>query len=448
MRTNSIVRTALFRLTLLYVAVFLGAAIVLSIGGALSLSLILERQIRTDIEAEIEVLASLIESEPIGLRETLDARVEEFDEFDYLLLDPTGDVLAGTLESGPQVEDWTYVVPPGGEEDEPAIAKGRYLPGGVFLLVARDAEILYETRDFAFEFAGWGLGLALPLAIGGGLTTSFVTLRRIDRINRATRRIRMGDMSERVPVGSVDDEFNRLSRNINDMLDGIAELTEGIRQVSNDIAHDLRTPLSRLRQDLERAKNDPSTADCQDLIENTVSQIDELLATFSSLLKISQIEAGHDRKHSEPVDLSCLFLSLVETFEPVAESVGKTLTANITEGLQFFGDKALLRQMIANLIENSIRHTPHGAEIDVRLDRNENGTYAVIADNGPGIPKWAREKIFQRFFRLDESRQTSGNGLGLSLVAAIAKYHSIAIQVSDNAPGLKLLMRFPAAHSV
>ena len=267
-------------------------------------------------------------------------------------------------------------------------------------------------------------------------------MRRIETINRATINIRRGDTTERVPVTDVDDEFNRLAQNINAMLDGLRELTEGNWQVTNDIAHDLRTPLTRLRQDLERAQQEPQTEGHESLVERSIASIDEVLDTFSSLLRISQIESGSERARFTWVNMSGLFRDLADTFAAVAEEAGKVVNCNIMNGLQLLGDKTLLRQMIVNLIENCIQHTETGANITIELGRDDTGVYAIIADDGPGVPKWAREKIFRRFFRLDQSRHSRGNGLGLSLVAAIAKHHGIALTLSDNNPGLRVLLRF------
>jgi len=446
MRLNALVRTALFRLTLVYIAVFMGSALVLAIGGAYAVSLVLENSVRVDVEEELVSLADTFDSNG-GNRLVLELQARLSDRtngrFDYLLQDPTGTPLAGTLPPMAPVEGWISLVTPDGEEDEPAIAMGMFLPDGEFLLVAGDAEFMYEARDFIFDTLGWGFGLALPLVIGGGLAASFFMLRRIEAINRTTVKIRHGNLAERVPVGTSDDEFNRLALNINAMLDGMEELTESIRQVTNDVAHDLRTPLTRLRQDLEFALEDSRGEDQADLIDRSIAQIDEILATFTSLLRISQIESGSADRRFTPLDLSGLFRDLCETFETVAEDSDKTLSGDISDGLMFSGEKNLLRQMIVNLIENAIQHTPAGSRITVELARNGAGTTAVIADDGPGIPDWAREKIFGRFFRLDESRKTPGNGLGLSLVAAIAKYHDIALEVTDSQPGLRILMRFP-----
>lgn len=445
MRLRSLLRTALFRLTLLSVAVFLGSAFVLAIGTAFFLSLFLETEFREEVEGELH--SFVLEYDRNGKSQVVYEIQNreangEYKDFDYLLLDSSGAPIAGSLQAIQPIEGWIDVVTPEGEVDEPAVAKGAFLPNGEFLLVARDAESLYESRDFILEMLGWGFGLAFPLSVAGGIATSLATLRRIETINRATIRIRHTDMSERVPVSDVDDEFNRLAQNINAMLDGMQELTEGIRQVTNDIAHDLRTPLTRLRQDLERAQQSPAAKGRDSFIDTSISRVDEILDTFSSLLRISQIESGEGKAHLKWLDLSSLFRDMAETFGTVADDHGKTVSCDLVEGLKVFGDKTLLKQMIVNLLENCIQHTPPGTTITVALGKDNSGTYAVIADNGPGIPEWAREKVFRRFFRLDESRRSRGNGLGLSLVAAIAKYHGIAVTVFDNDPGLKVHLRF------
>ena len=442
MHLSPLFRTALFRLTLLHVGVFLGSALVVGIAGSLMLSLILKKEFRGEVVAQLDSLAALSSKDQLVAEVQGREANGDYREFNYLVQSGGGEVIAGNLPAMATVNGWTKVILPGGDLDEPAIARGRVLPDGNFLLVARDAQSLYDSEDFIFQVLGWGLGLALPLAIAGGIATSLATLRRIETINRATMKIRRGDMSERVPVTDVDDEFNRLAQNINAMLDGLQELTEGIRQVTNDIAHDLRTPLTRLRQDLEHAQQEPQTEGYEALVERSIVSIDEVLDTFSSLLRISQIESGSERARFAWLDLSGLFRDMAETFAAVAEEAGKVVNCNIVDGLKLLGDKTLLRQMIVNLIENCIQHTHSGANIAIELGRDEMGVYAIIADDGPGIPEWAREKIFRRFFRLDPSRHSRGNGLGLSLVAAIAKHHGIALTVSDANPGLRVLLRF------
>ncbi|HXV25716.1 MAG TPA: HAMP domain-containing sensor histidine kinase [Alphaproteobacteria bacterium] len=444
MRLSSLLRTALVRLTLIYALAFLGSALVLTIGGALLLSGYMERDIREDIETELASLVGVFSrTGMVGLLDAIEEREVDgrHKDFDYWVQDRSGTVMAGRLRPTRAVEGWTRLVTPTGEEDEPALAKGVGLADAGLLMIARDSEILYETNDFMLEILIWGLGLAFPLALAGGIATSIATLRRIEIINRATVEIRNKGMGGRVPVSDIDDEFSRLASNINAMLEGIETLTESMRQVSNDIAHDLRTPLTRLRQDLERAQ-EPG-ADKSPLIARSIERIDEILETFASLLRIANIESGSGRQTFEALDLSELFRDLAETFAGVAEDAGKSMHWIIAEGLRILGDRALLKQMVVNIIENAITHTPPGTRIEIELRAGPQGPEGVIADNGPGIPDWAREKVFRRFFRVDESRQSNGNGLGLSLVAAIARYHGISVALQDNAPGLRVELRFP-----
>jgi signal transduction histidine kinase len=229
------------------------------------------------------------------------------------------------------------------------------------------------------------------------------------------------------------------------MLDRIAGLMENLRQVSNDIAHDLRTPLSRLRQDLEEAqKRDLTPADFKRVIEGAVAEADVLLETFAALLRIAQIEAGTRRSAFRSVDLSDVLRTVAEAYAPAVEESGRTLRAETTADMQVTGDRGLLSQLLVNLVENALHHTPPGTTIAVRLSRQSEGVVAEVADDGPGIPADERAKVFRRFYRLERSRTTVGSGLGLSTVAAIAELHHAGIELFDNEPGLRVVIRFPA----
>jgi signal transduction histidine kinase len=228
------------------------------------------------------------------------------------------------------------------------------------------------------------------------------------------------------------------------MLDRIQMLMDGLRQVSNDIAHDLRTPLTRLRQRLELARAKATTvADYQAAVDQALAETDEILDTFGALLRIAQIEAGTRRSAFTEVDLSGVLQTIVETYAAVAEDHQHGLASRIAEGVTVQGDRQLLTQMIANLVENALRHTPTGTRIEIELAEPSSAPVCVIRDNGPGIPEPERQKVFRRFYRLDSSRATPGSGLGLSLVAAVAELHRIAIEVGDNRPGLQVTLRFP-----
>jgi signal transduction histidine kinase len=277
----------------------------------------------------------------------------------------------------------------------------------------------------------------------GGVSLSQGFLRRVDEINRATRAIMHGDMSDRIRTGGTDDELDQLGRNLNDMLDRLHGLMEGLKQVSNDIAHDLRTPLSRLKQRLEAVRFDArSIRDYEEAVDQALQDANIALSTFGALLRIAQIESGTRRANFGDLDLSSLMVSLGLTYAAVAEDSGKTLKSSIDPGLHIRGDRDLLTQMFVNLIENALRHTPDGARIDISLRMSEPGPLAEVSDDGPGISESERGKVFKRFYRLEASRSTPGSGLGLALVAAVADLHSARVELSDNGPGLKFALQF------
>jgi len=234
--------------------------------------------------------------------------------------------------------------------------------------------------------------------------------------------------------------------NLNEMLDRIQLLMDGLRQVSNDIAHDLRTPLTRLRQKLDMARTKATTvADYEVAVEKAIAETDEILDTFGALLRIAEIEAGTRRAAFAAIDLSNVLQTIVETYTAVAEDQQHVLLSHIADGLTVKGDRQLLTQMIANVVENALRHTPAGTRIEIELTGPPAAPVCTISDDGQGIPESERRKVLQRFYRLDSSRATPGSGLGLSLVAAVAELHRITVEIDDNEPGLRLIFRFPNA---
>jgi signal transduction histidine kinase len=285
----------------------------------------------------------------------------------------------------------------------------------------------------------------LVLGIGGGLLLSAAFLRRVDMITRTADAIIAGDLSRRIERTGSGDDLDHLSATLNAMLDRITGLMENLRQVSNDIAHDLRTPLTRLRQDLEVAqKRDLSAADLRRAIESAGVEADVLLETFSALLRIAQIEAGSRRSAFRAVDLSDVVRTVADAYAPAVEESGRALISEIAAALEVSGDRGLLSQLFVNLVENALHHTPPGTAITLRLTRGPVGVVAEVADTGLGIPAEERGKVFRRFYRLERSRTTPGSGLGLSMVAAIVDLHHAAIELLDNKPGLRVVIRFPA----
>ncbi|NJO35420.1 MAG: HAMP domain-containing histidine kinase, partial [Rhodospirillales bacterium] len=267
--------------------------------------------------------------------------------------------------------------------------------------------------------------------------------RRLEAINRLSLEIRRGHLDRRLPVGGRNDEFDRLAAHLNTMLDGIQDLTDSLRQVTNNIAHELRTPLTRIHNKVEAARRQPLSADdAKQILDSTVQELDGLLNAFGALLRIAYIDAGTLRSGFKEFELSETLAALAEDFEPIARDGGKHLTAQIAPGLRFFGDKRLLVQMIVNLLENAIAHSG-GDRIALSAEMTGDGIAVRVSDNGVGIPEPERKKVFQRFYRLKTEGASAGYGLGLSLVAAIAKLHRIGIALMDNAPGLRVDLQFP-----
>jgi signal transduction histidine kinase len=325
------------------------------------------------------------------------------------------------------------------------MAQGQALSNGWFLLVGQDTDQFTDFEDLILNVAAGSLATAFALALIGGLATSASMLRRVTAITDAGRDIMRGNLARRIALRGSSDEFDRLSANLNEMLDRIQMLMDGLRQVSNDIAHDMRTPLTRLRQRLELARTKATTvADYETAVDKAIAETDEILDTFGALLRIAQIEAGTRRAAFTDVDLSGVLQTIVETYAAVAEDHEHGLASRIADGVTVQGDRQLLTQMFANIVENGLRHTPAGTRIEIEL-AGASAPVCTIRDNGPGIPEPERQKVFRRFYRLDSSRATPGSGLGLSLVAAVAELHRIVVEIGDNQPGLWVTLRFPGA---
>jgi signal transduction histidine kinase len=444
-------RTYGFRITLLYIALFGVCVLMLFAVIYWATAEFMEEQLRAAIDTE---MASLVDDYgSSGIDSTIDAikrRVgsREHEASYYLLQDASGRKVAGNLAAMPAINGWYELpIPPQGDDSDPSdtlMAQGEVLSNGWFLAVGQDTDQFTDFEDLIVNIAAGSLAAAFALAVIGGLATSASMLRRVTAITDAGRDIMRGNLARRIALRGNGDEFDRLSGNLNEMLDRIQMLMDGLRQVSNDIAHDLRTPLTRLRQRLELARAKATTvADYQAAVDQALAETDEILDTFGALLRIAQIEAGTRRSAFTEVDLSGVLQTIVETYAAVAEDHQHGLASRIAEGVTVQGDRQLLTQMIANLVENALRHTPTGTRIEIELAEPSSAPVCVIRDNGPGIPEPERQKVFRRFYRLDSSRATPGSGLGLSLVAAVAELHRIAIEVGDNRPGLQVTLRFP-----
>jgi signal transduction histidine kinase len=364
----------------------------------------------------------------------------------YLLQDAQGRKLAGNLAPmPPTVGALTLKVALEGEERE-VRARGYRLADGDYLLIGEDPRSLREMKQLIARAFSVSAVVTLALAVLGGWIISNRALSRVEAVGRTTQAIVAGDLSQRVPVRRTDDEFDRLAASVNAMLDRIEDLMRNVRQVSSDIAHDLRTPLTRLRQCLERARSRAtSVEELREAIDASIAQVDSILETFGALLRISQIEAGQRATPLAAIDLSSLLAAIVEDWTPVAGDRGQRMAAEVAPGLALQGDRELLTQMVVNLIDNAIRHSPRGATITVSASSKAQGVEVVVADTGRGIPAEERQNVLRPFYRMESSRTTEGSGLGLSLVAAIAKQHRAQLTLADNDPGLRVSVIFNAA---
>jgi len=372
----------------------------------------------------------------------------------YLLSDRNYNRIEGNLSSWPPIargEPNTVdflVATDTGDEAKPQVARARTfaLPGGFYLLVGRDMTERTDFTKLMTDALIGGLILTSLLGIAGGVLMSRSLLARIEGINRTTEGILQGDMARRMPVRGNRDEFDRLATSLNAMLDQIDGLMTGMRGVADNIAHDLRSPISRLRSRLEFTLMSETDADgYRRAMEDAIREADGILATFNALLEIALAEAGAVRDRFSPIDLSALAADAGELYGPVAEEKGQSLTTEIEPGVTVPGNSHLLAQAAANLLDNAIKYTPEGGRILLRVQRDGDGAVLSIRDSGPGIPEEARGRVLDRFVRLDVSRSAPGAGLGLSLVSAVARLHKATLTLTDAAPGLHISLRFPQA---
>jgi signal transduction histidine kinase len=446
MKLLKLVTTTSFKLSALYLGLFLCSFLALGVTVFLLTAHTLEQQLKNNIESEITRLNT--EYETGGLAEL----ITEINEVaaskshltqQYGLLDKNNQLLAGQFGCFKAVEGWQVIAV---QTDKPPVTlmtRVTALPDAVWLGVGYDSAYIKDAGVAIIEAFLWGFGLVLVFGVAGGFYISHAFLKKIERITESTQAIIGGDLSHRLPVTENRDELDNLAQLLNRMLDKIGALIENVQQVSNDIAHDLRTPLSRLKFRLEDAlKTSRSEAHYKGQIAAAIAEVDTLLDTFAALLRISQIESQSRRSGFKAVNFSELVASVTDALSPVAEEQGKIMTAEIAPDCPLTGDKELLTQCVFNLLENAILHTPANTPITVSLKPVDKRIELVVADNGFGISEAYRQKVFQRFYRLEQSRTTAGNGLGLSIVAAIVELHEGVITLADNTPGLKVTLVF------
>ena len=390
-----------------------------------------------------------------GLIALIQQRVADrsFADHVYLLADPSSAVLAGSLEAWPSAvtaaRGWTEFRAPGpspGATSGPLLrAMLETLPGGDRLLVGRDISDLDSFTDQIKTAVISGVALIFVLAGVASILVTRRTVGRIEAINATSRAIMLGGPDKRIPLRGTNDEWDRVAENLNLMLDRIETLMGEIRQVSDNVAHDLRTPLTRMRGRLEKACHGPRIGeDDQLLIGDTIADLDAVLRIISSLTRIAQIETQARKGAFRIVNLVEIAGEVVELYDAAAEQDGTRLSIAGDREVLAIGDRDLIFDAIANLVDNAIKHGRPGGQVVVTNETVDGRPVTSIADDGPGIPADQYEHVFKRFYRLEHSRYTPGNGLGLSLVAAVARLHGAQIEMLDNSPGLKLRLWFSA----
>ena len=445
----NILRSTSFRLALLYMTIFAVSVLVLLGFIYWTTEGFLESQSEETINAEILGLSERYELLGLaGLIHIINERTanDRTRASLYLLADMEYNPLAGNLESWPRSakkeSNW-FRFSLKGTDGRKALVKHVPLKGDFHLLVGRDDLEKVRVERLIVKSMGWGVGLTLVLGIIGGLFMSRSMLRRIDIINRTSREIMRGNLSRRIPVEGTNDEFDQLILSLNEMLDRIENLMNGVKQVSDNIAHDLRSPINRLRARLEVSMlQQPDIETYRSTIEQAIAGTDELISTFNALLKIARAEAGLKPEDISEVNLATIVKDMVELYEPLAEEKHISLCCEIERDVLLPGDRHLLSQAVANLLDNAIKYTPIGGRITLWLTHAKDNATLKVADSGPGIPPHAYQDVLQRFYRLESSRNTPGSGLGLSLVAAVAKIHNATIELEDNNPGLAVILVF------
>ncbi|MCW5688699.1 MAG: HAMP domain-containing protein [Pseudolabrys sp.] len=459
-------RTTTFKLTLVYLTVFALFAVALLGYFALNTRRLITEQITDTVNAEITGLSEQYRLG--GIRRlvlTVDARARRPGSSLYLVTTFNGDTLSGNVTALPPgiLESSGWIETPYRRLDETeagtqpthhALVRVFQLPGGFRILVGRDLEERERLYDIVLSAGRWSVALVIVLGFGGGLFVTRRVLRRVDAMTETSRSIMAGDLGERLPVDGTGDELDRLAENLNIMLERIEALMHGLKEVSDNIAHDLKTPLTRLRNRTEEAlRTASSEAEYRAALEGTIEESDGLIRTFNALLMIARAESGQARDDMEDFDAADVARDIGELYEPLAEEKGIALRVDAEGAAILKGNRDLVSQAVANLVDNAIKYCvapdrPADApplEIVVRAANDGDLVLLTVADNGPGIPEADRARALERFVRLEQSRSLPGSGLGLSLAAAVARLHGGELTLADNAPGLKSIIALPRA---
>ncbi|MCP4073686.1 MAG: HAMP domain-containing histidine kinase [Hyphomicrobiales bacterium] len=447
------------RLTVLYSLLFGATALGLIFYVTAGTVTLLKQQVTVSINDELKEFAEIYEEAGLnGAISALELRSRAPGANLYIVSNPSGEILAGNvlnLEAGVLNNiGWTYHpfsytrFDTSKSAEYRALARVVELPNGMRLLIGRDIGEPEKFRNLIFNSLALALGSMVTLGFLAWFFVGRRVLKRIDLVARSTDRIMSGDREERLPISGSGDEFDRLSVRLNSMLDRINLLDEGLKQVSDNIAHDLKTPLTRIRNSVEASlAKESKTAGHRQALENVLLESENLIKTFNALLMISQVESGSSTAQMAQQNISEITADIVELYEPAAEEQNFQLRARIEDDLKVNGNRELLSQMISNLIDNALKYgkstTSDSSLIEVEARSLKGRVVITVADHGSGIPDNENGKVLQRFYRLEQSRNLPGSGLGLALVSAIAKMHFASLALKDNDPGLKVVIEFP-----
>jgi signal transduction histidine kinase len=471
---GKLLRTTAFRLTLGYLIVFALFAVFLLGYFAFNTRRLINEQITATVNDELQLLQ--VQYNQAGIRRlvgAVDVRSRRPGSSLYLVTTPMGEGLAGnvgSLEPGIlESEGWIETAYRRLDEPESAehnaLVRVVRLPGGIRILVGRDLDERERMLRIVALAGRWSVAIVIVLGIVGGLWVSRRVLKRVDAMTGTAQTIMAGDLSGRLSVIGSGDEFDRLALNLNGMLERIESLMRGLKEVTDNIAHDLKTPLTRLRNRCEAAlRTASSEAEFRRVLEDTIEESEGLIRTFDALLMIARAESGEVREGMAEFDVAEVARDVSELYEPLAEDKGLTLEVNAKQYAAVKGNRELVSQALANLVDNAIKYAaptvpyppPRAGEgagavngersgILVTADTERDRIVLTVSDHGPGIPSADRSRVVNRFVRLERSRSLPGSGLGLSLVSAVARLHGGELKLEDNAPGLRARISLPRA---
>ena len=454
-------RTTAFKLTLVYLVVFSVFAVFLLGYFAWNTRRLITEQIQQTVDAEITGLSEQYRLG--GIRRlvlVIDTRARRPGSSLYLVTTPAGEGLAGNVGSLAQgvldTDTWSETEYRRLDEAEgarhEALVRVFQLPGGFRLLVGRDLEERERLYDIVVAAGRWSIALVIVLGLAGGFFVTRRVLKRVDAMTETTRTIMAGDFAGRLPIAGTGDELDRLAEHLNAMLERIEALMRGLKEVSDNIAHDLKTPLTRLRNRCEQAlRAGHDEPGYRAALEATIEESDALIHTFNALLMIARAESGQAREDMDDFDAAEIARGVAELYEPLADEKGLTLSVEAAAAAPVHGNRELVSQALANLLDNAIKYAGSGpraangaeADIVVKAFGDNDRILLTVSDRGPGIPESDRGRAVERFVRLEQSRSEPGSGLGLSLASAVARLHGGELRLEDNHPGLNAVIALP-----